>query len=394
MVQKYIRLLVVAIASMFSPFAFSQAGPAINSSAHSIEKFEEKPHRHDVFLANKEGQSYFSYIYEPYLDWTSKGSGRFFPMEIAPVLTGMVNHSAPSISPVLIDESKYEDQAKEFAQVVNKRNKNGRPVLDLLGKSPVDSLKEVLNQTYVVEIVLSTTIDKPFSQLNLTAERVATMAEKVDVDHSHFQIPGSFALDALEQDHAALATIRAERNYLLSVFDLRDYGCDVMKNGVRDYFSREGEINKLQNESIYVISQIDLNLSEDFGRIEHYLGRRPDAVIQQQLLYADHLLRGGKSVFAFFAEGQKTRVVLISNLAMKSKYFTMGKGTLIRQYLLDGITGAGLVKVIGFKDKIDDLLSSASKDVNQKNSCSRGMALGLIRYEQSLFAEMLKFSFQ
>jgi hypothetical protein len=144
---------------------------------------------------------------------------------------------------------------------------------------------------------------------------------------------------------------------------------------------------------------LKINDSADVDATQKILGKKPDAVVVQDVIYADHLIRGAKTIFAFYAEGNNTRVVLIYNLATRSKYFTGVKGTFMRQAILDGPNGAfgGLGgAVLSAKDGVsapkkggaaDDLLADAEHDVNEKNTCERGLGLGLIRYSKSLFTQ-------
>ena len=169
-----------------------------------------------------------------------------------------------------------------------------------------------------------------------------------------------------------------------------------MREGIRDHFSKGPEKKPLHNESIYMISQVDLNQPQDLALAAKYFAKPPQVVIRQQAVYADHLIRAANTVFAFFSEGQRTRAVLLSNVAMKSIYFTGGKGMVIRQYLLNGVTGGVLGTATGAyanaKDDLANLLSGATKDLSQKNACNRGLAQGLIRYSQSLFSEFVHFA--
>jgi hypothetical protein len=351
--------------------------------------FDEVKHAHNVF-ATGSGRAVLSYDYSPYLEWTLKSSGKYFPLDVAPVLSGKLQGGIRNPAVQGINENSFLDQAKEFAQVVNARNKDGRVALTITGKTVDQAYKDAVAETHVVEVLVSTLINKPLADFQLNAETVAGLAEKIDIDHYHFQIPGTFVQQVLEVDHSGLKIVQPGRNYLLSVFDLREYGCAVMKDGIRDYFSKAEDKDRLKNESIYLISQLDLNQASDIAAAEAYFGKRPQAVIMQQAIYADHLIRAAKTVFAFYPEGNKTRVVLLSTLAMKSKFFTSLKGKVIRQYLLDGINGGLIGGVIAAKDGLDNLLAGANADVKKKNECNRGLALGLIGYTKSLFSQFVK----
>jgi hypothetical protein len=145
------------------------------------------------------------------------------------------------------------------------------------------------------------------------------------------------------------------------------------------------------NESIYMISNLDMNNAADIAGAEKFFGKRPDAVVTQEILYSDHLIRGAKTEFLFFNEGPKTRVVLLSNIALRSKFFTGAKGALTRQYILDGISGGVTGTVLATKDAVSELLAGATQDVNNKNTCNRGLAKGLIGYSEGLFAEFTNY---
>lgn len=373
--------LVLAVATA-TPHVF--AGPTMS--------FSEKDENFALFAETKVNRASYSYSYRPYPEWKTQASGRAFAMEVSPVLRGMAQGGLRMPRPAVIDPKAYENQAAEFAEVVNSRNEGGRARVENLSKDPATLLAQSEATTHVVEVKLSALLDRDFNSMKLSAERVASMAEMVDIDHYHFQIPADFVAAALEEDHVAYRDLDPARNYLLSVFDLRDYGCAVMKDGIRDYFSKNPDKEKLRNESIYVISRVDLNNAKDMQQAEAYFGRRPAAVITQEAIYADHLVRGAKTVFAFYPEGAKTRVVLLSNIAMGSKFFTGVKGTLIRQYLLSGIGGGATGVALKAKDALSDLISGASADVSEKNSCDRGLALGLIKYSQGLFQEFVNFT--
>jgi len=322
-----------------------------------------------------------------------QGSGRDFPMNVSPVLTGLTMGSIHTPSVQTVDESKYANQAREFAEVVNERNKDGRPQIKLQSDSPAQDLKRSQTNTYVVELLLDTVVDQPLGRIDLSPQRISNLPEKIDVDHAHFDITGAFVQQALMTGDVEFQNLRPDKHYLLSVFDLRNYDCDVMKSGIDDYFSRSPDKEKLHNDSIYVISELSLNRPEDLSHAEKYFGRRPDALIHERTIYADHLLKGAATYFAFFNEGNRTRIVMLSNLAMKSKFFKGAKGLVLRQYILDGVTGGAVGsvtrEVIAAKDALSDLLAGAEEDVRKKNACNHGLALGLIRYSESLFSQFV-----
>ncbi len=345
----------------------------------------------DVFAATGELNASIYNDYTAYKEWNTTGSGKYFPMDVAPLLTGLpAGVTLPD--PKGVDASKYQDQAAQFADVVNSRNQGGRPAFQ-----PKDGTTATLaseqKATTIIQTVLSAVIDKPFAQLNLSADRLAAMAESIDMDHAYFHIPGSFALEALEKNHSAGAVIQPDKDYLLSVIDFRDYGCDALRSSLSTYFAKMPEKQRLANDSIYMISQLAMNVPADVAGVESYFGKHPDAVMSQTTLYADHLIRGGRTIFAFFAEGEKTRIILLSNIGLASKFMVGVKGALTRQYVLGGFGGVTGIALAAKDDltALTNLLSGAEQDVKSKNSCSRGLALGLIKYSESLFNEFAKY---
>ena len=373
------KILLIALACCYASASY----------AENI-KFKEVNHKHNVFKTSDESQAYFSYTYDSFKNWQTKLSGQFFKLEPAPVIKGLVE--GVSVGPVesLNDASDYEDQAAEFVEHTNFRLDGGRPAFDIKDKNPQELLEKKYNSTHVVEMSLSAVIDIPFEDIDLSQSFANDLAENIDYDHYHFQIPGTLVSNALEKSHIARKKLDENKNYLLSVFDLREYGCDLMKSGVRDYFSKRPKKDRLANGSIYLISDIKFNDPEDIKSTEKYFGKKPDALISQEAMYADHLIRASKMYFAFYKEGSKTRVVFLSNLAMGSKFFTGAKGLLIRQYLLDGVgvTGKAANKII---DGLSSLFADAEEDINKKNSCDSGLALGLKKYSQNLFTEFSSF---
>jgi hypothetical protein len=380
---------------LFTAAALILAGQFASAEALKLT-FQSAKSPQDVFSAKGGNQAGFTYSYMPYTDWLTKQSGKNFPMEIAPVLTGKVSGGVNMPVPEVIDPSKLKgQQVQEFAQFVNIRNKGGRaelvakPGQEAVG-TPQKQLELMQKKTYVVQTVISGVVDRPLDQLGLSTEKLASMVEAIDADHSHFPIAGSFAMAALEKDHVAGRLINPKQAYLLSVFDFRDYGCPALKNGIRDHFSKYPEKQRLMNESIYVISDLQMNQPGDIDQAAAFFGKRPDAVLTQTVLFADHLIRGAKTIFVFFREGDKTRIVLLANIATNSEYFTGVTGALTRQILLDGPNGAfggAGGKVLAATGAASDLLAGANQDVNEKNTCDRGLGLGLIKYSQSLFTQ-------
>jgi hypothetical protein len=363
--------------------------PALGAAAPVPLKFQQATSMTDVFTVKESGQASILNTYMPYNEWREKQAGKFFPMEISPILAGQLAGGVAMPPATRIEASQYEDQAREFAEVVNTRNNGGRPAL---APSPTPLQKRYSDDqgnTHVVQTVLSTVLPRSFSQLKLNTENFAGIIENADIDHFHFRIPGSFAVQALETDHIAAKGMKPNTAYLLSVIDFRRYSCAAMKDGLRDYFSKEDSKKKLMNESMYLISDLTMNVPADIAAAEKMFGKRPDAVLGQQIIFADRLIRGARTMFVFFSEGTNTRVVLVSNIAMQSKHFTGAKGALTRGVILSGINGGLAGAAIATKDAIGRLLGGANQDVREKNACDRGLAKGLVRYAQDLFGEFL-----
>ena len=389
--SKYI-ISILALASL------AQFASADNAGI----KFLDVKNPLDVFSLKTPGQATFIYGYSSYPDWASKPIGKNFPMEVAPVITGMnISGGVKMADPVVVDPNKFSKDKllQEFAGVVNLRNRGGRSALEVTGLSdPHKLLLEEFKSTYVVQTVMSGVIPRPFSQLKISPESFFEMLTAVDADHSHFKISGDMVLNTLDKNHVAARTVAASRgDYVLSVFDFRDYACPVLKNNLRDQFNGANEKQRLQNESLYVISDLQMGLPADIAGAKALLGREPQAVLSQSVIFADHLIRGARTVFVFFAEGDTTRVVLISNIGLRSKYFT-GKGMIKRQLILDGPNGAfgGTVgATLRASDKVtsvsDQLLRGADQDTSEKNTCDRGLGLGLIKYSQSLYSAFAEY---
>lgn len=351
--------------------------------------FEEIKSANDVFGIKEPGRAVVLNSYMPYAEWSEKHSGRYFPMEVSPVLAGMVRGGVSLPAPQRVEPSQYHDQAREFAEVVNTRNAGGRPTLPASPLTPQKRYAEDQANTYVVQTILATVITRPLSQLKLNAENFAAVIENADLDHYHFRIPGSFVLQALESNHIAAASIQPSSAYLLSVIDFRQYFCAAMKDGLRDYFAKEDAKKKLINESMYLISDLTLNAPADLAAAEKMFGKKADAVLGQQVVFADRLIRGARTLFVFFTEGSNTRVVLVSNIAMQKKHFTGTTGMAARGVILHGMNGSAVGSIAVTKSNLGSLLTGANQDIRSKNACERGLAKGLIRYSQGLFGELL-----
>ena len=349
--------------------------------------FEEQRHIHNIFANTDSSQVYFSYTYDYYNNWKKDLSGRYFDLEPAPVLRGLVEGVTAAPLDGLVDVSEYEDQAAEFAAHTNLRLEGGRPKFDIEDKDPQAMLNEKYAETHVVESMLSTVVDIPLEDINLSEAFALELAENIDYDHYHFQVSGNLVSKALEDTHISRKTLNEDKDYLLSVFDLREYGCDLMKSGVRDYFSKRPLKDRLANESIYLLSDIKFNDPEGLENAKGFFGRRPDALISQEAMYADHLIRASKMYFAFYREGEKTRLVFLSNLAMGSKFFTGAQGAIIRRNLLHGV--GTTAKILNPIESLQGLFEDAQADINRKNACDSGLALGMVKYSQNLFEEFM-----
>ncbi len=369
-------------------------------------KFKEVKAIQDVFSVTQPGEATAINGYMAFNEWRTSQTGRFFSMEVAPVLSGKLAGGVQLPAPKDIDPSKYKGQGSEFAKLLNSRNEKGRRSLADDPKTPTAKrLKNEFNNTYVVQSVLATVLPRPFDSIKLNPENFAEAIENADVDHFHFRIPGSFVLEALENDHIAAKSVRPDSAYLLSVIDFREYKCKAMQVGLRSYFASEDSSRPLTNDSIYLISDLTMNNPADLSAAEKFFGKKPNAVLSQQILYADRLMRGARTVFVFFAEGAQTRVVLVSNLGLPSKHFVGLKALPRRQIIMDGfdtLSGRTVKSMSeympGSKETNDpkskesdasDLLSRANKDVADKNACNLGLAKGLIRYSRDLFGEFL-----
>jgi hypothetical protein len=337
----------------------------------------------------------------PYHEWATKEAGVQFPMDVAPTFKATVNLPAPTPE----DPSKFEDQAADFAEMINRNNQGGRNVVeaksDAVAKNQAEALANEEKETYVVESVLSTVINRPVSSIDISTEKFAKeVIPSVDDDHAHFRISGKMAINALDQNHIGGRLIKPDQAYLLSVIDFREYSCAFLKNSIRDYFARksnQGEKRKLYKESIYMVSDLEVSKAvagnvqpAEIAAVEKFAGKRPDLVLSQTVLYSDHLIRGGRNTFAFFGEGNQTRIVLISNLGMGRKFFTGTLGKQIRTKIMEGIgTKTAIAGQLYYEPKkvLGDLLSGSTQDLAKKNACNVGLAQGLPAYSKQLFAK-------
>lgn len=342
-----------------------------------------------------------------YPEWTSSQAGRYFPADIAPVATGLAAGGITLPAPKPVDLSRYKPkQASEFAQMVNDKNAGGRLVIEpkktqtTAKLSPAQRLSKEQNESTMVQTVISGLIERPFSQLNLTTEKFATIVKKVDKAHYHFDITGAEALEALEQNHSSAKVIQPNTLYLLSVIDMRRYSCSAMKYAINWYYNSgesSGSKNKIVNDSIYVISDLSMNNPNDIANAEKFFGRRPDALLVQRVIYADHVLKGGNTIFAFFAEGDKTRVSLVANLGVAHKLMNPkgNTGSVTRGYILDGIksttAGAAAANLAGAADAVGNLFSGTKKDSDSTNKCDKGMAMGLVKFSQNMFNDFANY---
>lgn len=355
----------------------------------------------DVFAAKSVGDASF-YIQEmPYLEWKAKAFGQFTSMDVAPILRGRATGGVALPTPQQgLDPDKYEDQQADFVESVMMRNKGGRQKYEAsdanTGLSDDKALANDERNTYIVQGVMSTVVSRPVTTIKMSNEKFVELTKNVDNAHSHYVVAGSLAIDALEENHIAGRTIKPNQAYLLSAIDFRTYQCQALQGFISDQFAKRPEKQRLFKDSIYLISDLQVNQPADIESVQKYLGKKPDIVMTQTILHADHLLRGGKTVFAFFGEGDKTRLVLISNIGLQKKYMAGSQSADAARYVvMNGIEGsakgAAADVAIGLKKawKEGDLSAATSRvsaDILKKNKCKKGLALGLIRYAQVMLS--------
>ena|GEM_PF-6258086 len=388
----------------------------------------------DVFSVSGSGIG-FMMTDVPYGDWSQKQSGLYFPLNVSPVYSGLVA-GVKLEKPDKLTPEKFSNQEKDFAEFVNDKNPNGarsQPPALKPGETLPSKLASDVASTYVVQTVVSTVINRPFADLGLGQDKLVAMAKSIDKDHFHYVIPGKMALAAFDEGHIVGKNFDTNKDYLLSVFDLRTYDCVELKEAVDLYFKTESEKQPLWKKSIYVISDLRWNDSSDLKAAEAMLGRRPTAALVQHILYADHLVKGAENIFLFFAEemnGKKvTRAVFVSNLGLSSKLLAGRKAEYFRPYLFDGmqntkahaVTNAVLTAKQGVDDAkqavgtaakkvgnlignavglspkkpddggVGDLLDGANAEMEKENKCDRGLGLGLIKYSKSLFSSFAEY---
>jgi hypothetical protein len=394
--------------------------------------FSDQGDYRDVFQPLKPGEATFKTGDKKYKEWMAQQdqSGADFPMEVAPILAGRVAKNVRLPTPSQIDLSKkMPKQMAEFAKVVNDRNANGRMEIEPGVGTPEEQLDKERNSTHVIQTVMSSVSTRPLSEIVLSVERFSEMTENIDPDHYHYNIPGTLAIEALEQDHIAGRNFNAGKHYLLTVIDFRDYRCKVVQVGLREKFKRKPEKQRLKNDSIYLLSNLEVDNPTDKLHATKFFKREPSLVLSQSVFYADHLILAAKTVFLFYPEKDgNTRVVLLNNIAMKDTYFEGKLGEQLRDYIYYGIgdgaagaiastvevvgdsyeaaqAGAGKVidgvgnligKIKGGQKEVtvskpEDATSQAKEDVKKKNVCSTGLGKGLIKYSMGLFTEFASF---
>ena len=138
----------------------------------------------------------------------------------------------------------------------------------------------------------------------------------------------------------------------------------VDKNGVRQDFEQVGE----QVHDINVLTVIASESYEDFA----------------------------KGLQSEIAKSLKDRPIMAD-----SKFFVGKKSTAILPFLLNGIGSMGPALAAGKsaydavtdpKNALTNAIWGAKKDVEAKNTCKKGLALGLIQYSKNLFQEFVNFS--
>lgn len=388
------------------------------ASATSNLKYTDMKSLGDVFSINGTGNAGFMISAISFKDWKEKQSGANFPLNVSPVFSGIVSGGVAMPPPVTLNPAQFSGQEKDFAEFVNDKNQGAKRTPPLALKPGETNQSKLANDeagTYVVQTVISSVIERPLNEMNLGPEKLLTLAKEIDKAHFHYTIPGTTALSALDQDHIAGRGFDTKKTYLLSAIDFRKYDCEELKIAVDTYFKNNKEKRPLWRSSIYMISDLNWNDQKDLQAAEALFHRRPSAILVQHVIYADHLAKAAENIFVFFAEGNKTRAVFVSNLALQSSYFTGKMSKLYHGYIFDGLdkswlhTGANAV--IGAKQGLDsateaigsmvglgskkqdksndglgDLLEGANEEMKKDNKCDRGLAIGLPRYSQSLFS--------
>lgn len=378
----------------------------------------------DVFTLSGPG---FMITDVSYKDWREKQTGLYFPMNVSPVFSGIIA-GVKLPKPDELIANQFKDQEKDFAEFVNAKNPKGvrsPPPALKPGETIQSKWAQDQTATYVVQTVIGGVINRPFNQLGLGPEKLTSLAKSIDKDHFHYVIPGNMALAALDEGHIAGQNFNTNKDYLLSIFDLRKYDCVELKQAVDLYFKIDSEKQPLWRQSIYLISDLQWNDANDLKAAEALFGRRPTAVMVQRVFYADHLVKGAENIFVFFAEDNKTRAIFISNLGLSTKLLVGKKAEYYRPFIFDGMGGGwvhsgtnaalavgkgvdtaanavgsaaqkvGSLVGLGSKkpadDGLGDLLDGANAEMKKENKCDRGLGLGLIKYSQSLFSTFIDY---
>jgi hypothetical protein len=400
-------------------------GFAIGSVSHaqsSTMTYVDMKSIADIFTVSGPGTVGFWQTAVPYAAWKANLAGAEFPMNVSPVYAGMASGGVSMPPPIKLDPSKFQAEEQDFANFVNSKNVNNQrtPPLKEPNEYAKDLLQEDEKKTYVIQTVTTTVVDRSFNDLQLSKERLTTIAKSIDKAHFHYEIPGNMALAALDQDSISGRNFDTQKSYLLSVLDFRKYVCEGFKFLIDIKFSYDkfSGHNKqdLYNSSIYMVSDLRWNEPTDLTAAEALFKKRPTAILVQNVIYADHLAKGAENIFAFFAEGNKTRAVFVSNLGLSNFYFTGKKKELFTTAIFYGYNAArkenrlvGLADSTGQayekgKQMVGNLISSstpepkktgdddldflddAKKDMNDNNKCDRGFAIGLIAYSKGIFS--------
>lgn len=345
------------------------------------------------FFASKGYDLHSSNRYVKYPEWLAEQGGSS-ALSVSPILEGKVAGQVNNPPTESVDAVQFDRLVQAFFATVNNRNAKGRRDFEFSSKDYSRLLEQSRNGSYVVETVLSGTVAKPISSISLDANYVLSLLQKADSSHQHHPISGKMAQNALEKDHIFLNQINQQATYLLSVYDFNSYSCGLL----RAFIATQASDDAQNKDVIYTMSDIQINQSQGFTDGQRMTGKRPDAVISQTIFFASDFIQGAQNNFYLYAEGDSTRVVFVSNIALKSKYFEGQKGAIARDVLLGGIRNtdstigiAGTVVTAtnnGF-DSLKNLISGAEQDAEARNICNRGLAIGLIKYSQVLFEDFL-----
>jgi hypothetical protein len=392
----------------------------------------DAPDAKSLFSTNEPGKAVIAHEHVLYLDWKVNSIGKAFPMDVSPVLTGVVSkYELPPVEKVVATDLKRP--ASDFASVINERNKADDPKTLTRFKappkdnedpnlSPAEKLAADQKETMVAQTVLATVIDKPLVPANFDLARTTTVVTTSDPDNIHVPISDKIALNALDDHHSAGKLFTANGTSLLSVLNFAKYNCDSMRSAVVGHFATRRKELRMKNDSIYVVSKIEKDNVDDKAGVRAVLGKNPDLVLTQSVIFADHLIKAERTIFALFAEQNRTRVIMISNLATSAQYWSKytvdtilfgfkkdsnkdafaktgmkvyGKGQEAIGNLKDKVAEIkekGLLSVFKStpapkKDDLDEELAPATS--RNQDDCDRGVAKGLIPLEQGIFSKFV-----